>query len=154
MSGSHGFERSLGDDDAVREVEGGSAGSTIPRSAVILRAQRQEPEGAVIVGKELSDALLLALTFACGFAYECGCVFWVHHSERGEVRKAVAWSCFNALVTVIGLGEALHRPAFIAAYVVGFGAGTAAGMRIKRGPDRDWKELEDEAARIWRGRQR
>jgi len=80
----------------------------------------------------LSDVLLLLLTFFCGAAYECGCVFWVHYSEQGRVGPAVGWSCFNALVTVIGLGEALHRPAFIAVYVVGFGAGTWLAIAIKR----------------------
>ena len=78
-----------------------------------------------------TDAWLLVLTFFCGAAYELGCVFWVHYSELGRTWPAVGWSCFNALVTVIGLGEALHRPAFIAAYVVGFGAGTGAAISYK-----------------------
>lgn len=79
----------------------------------------------------VSDIWLLLLTFFCGAAYECGCVFWVHYSEKNRVPPAVFWSCFNALVTVIGLGEALHRPLFIAAYVLGFGVGTWAALRIK-----------------------
>lgn len=74
---------------------------------------------------------LLLLTFFCGAAYECGCVFWVHYSEKNEIWKAVVWSCFNALVTVIGLGEALNKPLFIAAYVVGFGVGTWLAIKIK-----------------------
>jgi uncharacterized protein YebE (UPF0316 family) len=74
----------------------------------------------------------LLATFLCGAAYECGCVFWVHYSERHRVALAVFWSCFNALVTVIGLGEALHRPPFIATYVLGFGFGTWVGIGIKR----------------------
>ncbi len=49
-----------------------------------------------------ATALLFLLTFACGAAYECGCVFWVHYSEANKAGRAVAWSCFNALVTVIG----------------------------------------------------
>jgi hypothetical protein len=76
----------------------------------------------------------LLLTFACGAAYEAGCVLWVHHSERGNVGKAVGWSCFNALVTVIGIEHALKGPAMVAAYVAGFGAGTAAAMLFQRLP--------------------
>ncbi len=76
--------------------------------------------------------LLLLLTLFCGAAYECGCVFWVHYSEKGRTGPAIAWSCFNALVTVIGLGEALHRPLFITAYVVGFGLGTGLAIEVKR----------------------
>lgn len=78
------------------------------------------------------DWLLLLLTFACGAAFECGCVFWVHYSELNRVWPAVAWSCFNAFVTVIGLGEALHRPLFITAYVLGFGFGTWCAIKIKQ----------------------
>ena len=74
---------------------------------------------------------LLLLTFLCGAAYECGCVFWVHYSEQNKIGAAVAWSCFNALVTVIGLGEALNKPLFIAAYVLGFGVGTWVAIKIK-----------------------
>jgi hypothetical protein len=73
----------------------------------------------------------LALTFLCGAAYELACVFWVHHCEAGRSWPAVGWSCFAALVTVIGLGEAIHRPPFIAAYVLGFGAGTWLALRVK-----------------------
>jgi hypothetical protein len=74
---------------------------------------------------------LLLLTFSCGAAYELGCVFWVHYSETNRAGLAVFWSCFNALVTVIGLGEALHRPAFIAVYVGGYGVGTYAAIKVK-----------------------
>lgn len=80
----------------------------------------------------MSDALLLALTFACGGLYELGCVFWVHYAEKGRKWPAAGWSCFNALVTVIGLGEALHRPLFIAVYVLGYGIGTMVAIDIKR----------------------
>ena len=72
---------------------------------------------------------LLALTFFCGAAYELACVSWVHHCEAGRTWPAVGWSCFAALVTVVGLGEAIHRPLFIAAYVLGFGTGTWLGVR-------------------------
>jgi hypothetical protein len=75
---------------------------------------------------------MLALTFGCGAAYELGCVFWVHYSETNRAGLAVFWSCFNALVTVIGLGEALHRPAFIVVYVGGYGAGTYVAIKAKQ----------------------
>lgn len=79
----------------------------------------------------MNDFWLLLLTFLCGAAYECGCVFWVHYSEKGKIIPAIIWSCFNALVTVIGLGEALHRPLFILAYVIGFGTGTGIAIKLK-----------------------
>lgn len=74
---------------------------------------------------------LIILTFLCGASYECGCVFWVHHSEKGHSLRATLWSMFNALVTCVGLGEALHNPLFIAAYVLGFGMGTYLAVKIK-----------------------
>jgi uncharacterized protein YebE (UPF0316 family) len=73
----------------------------------------------------------LALTFGCGAAYELACVFWVQASESNRAGRAAAWSCFAALVTCLGLGEALHQPAMIAAYASGFGFGTYVGVRIK-----------------------
>jgi len=74
---------------------------------------------------------LLLLTFICGAAYECGCVFWVHYSEKGNSKLSAVWSMFNALVTCIGLGEALHQPLFIIVYMLGFGAGTYLAVSIK-----------------------
>lgn len=79
----------------------------------------------------MSDLLFFLLTFFCGAAYELGCVFWVHYSEKNRPGLAVLWSCFNALVTVIGLGEALHNSLFIGAYVAGFGTGTWFAIKIK-----------------------
>ena len=73
----------------------------------------------------------LIITFVCGAAYECGCVFWVHHSEKGNGFRAAAWSMFNALVTCVGLGAALHQPLFILVYVLGFGAGTYLAIKYK-----------------------
>jgi|HubBroStandDraft_1064217.scaffolds.fasta_scaffold115817_4 hypothetical protein len=71
------------------------------------------------------------LTFACGAAYELACVFWVQASEANRAKTAAAWSCLAALVTCLGLGEALHQPVMIAAYVSGFGFGTYVGVRVK-----------------------
>lgn len=73
----------------------------------------------------------LTLTFACGAAYECGCVFWVAHSEAGRASPAVGWSMFNALVTAIGVEQFLKGPAFVVAYVLGYGAGTYVAIKIK-----------------------
>jgi hypothetical protein len=78
------------------------------------------------------DLASLLLTFLCGAAYELACVFWVHFSEKNQSLPAVFWSCGAALVTVIGLGEALHRPLFIVAYVLGFGTGTWFAIQIKK----------------------
>lgn len=73
----------------------------------------------------------LLLTFACGAAYECGCVFWVAHSEASRASKAVAWSMFVALVTCVGVEQFLKGPAFVAAYVLGYGAGTFVAIKVK-----------------------
>ena len=78
----------------------------------------------------------LILTFACGAAYEFGCAFWVAHTEANRVLPAVAWSVFNCLVTVVGIGESLHRPLFIGAYAAGFGTGTAMAIVLKNRPTR------------------
>jgi hypothetical protein len=80
---------------------------------------------------------LLALTFLCGATYELACVFWVHYCEAGRTWPAVGWSCFAALVMVSGLGEAIRRPLFIAAYVLGFGAGTGLAIQVKRRMGKD-----------------
>lgn len=73
----------------------------------------------------------LLLTFACGAAYECGCVFWVAHAEAGRASKAVTWSMFNALVTCIGVEQFLKGPYFVGAYVLGYGFGTYVAIKIK-----------------------
>lgn len=73
------------------------------------------------------------VAFVCGFAYEAACAYWVRYAEQRKPWHASAWSCFAALVTVIGLGEALHRPLPIVAYVIGYGCGTFAVVR-KREP--------------------
>lgn len=75
---------------------------------------------------------LFALTFMCGAAYECGCVFWVHYSEKGRTLPAIGWSCFNALVTAIGIESFLSSRWFIVAYVLGFGTGTGLAIQIKK----------------------
>ena len=72
------------------------------------------------------------LTFLCGAAYECACVFWVHHTEGGRALRAVPWSMFAALVTAIGVEGFLTRRVFIIAYVLGFGAGTYLAVKIKQ----------------------
>lgn len=74
---------------------------------------------------------MFIFTFLCGAAYECGCVFWVHYSEKGKKLPAVLWSCFNALVTVLGIESFLKNWVLALAYILGFGAGTYLAMRIK-----------------------
>ena len=106
----------------------------------------------------LHTVALFVLTFVCGAAYECGCVFWVHYSEQGRARPAVVWSCFNALVTVVGIETFLRSWLFVVAYVLGFGTGTYLAIRIKNWlrtkplSAATWKQSQDEADRIWRGR--
>lgn len=75
---------------------------------------------------------LVLLTFVSAAAYECGCVFWVHYAELGRRLPAVGWSCFNALVTVIGVEGFLKSRFLAAVFVVGFGCGTFFAMTLKR----------------------
>jgi len=86
------------------------------------------------MGLIMADGTLpaLLLTFLCGAAYECGCVFWVAHSEAGRARPAVAWSMFNALVTCVGVEHFLRGPHFVAAIVLGYGVGTWGAIRIRQ----------------------
>ena len=79
----------------------------------------------------MSDMFSLTVTFLCGAIYECACVFWVHYSEKNNALLSALCSCLVALVTAIGLGEALHRPLFIAAYTLGFGIGTWVAIKVK-----------------------
>lgn len=74
----------------------------------------------------------LALTFLCGAAYECGCVFWVANSEAGRSVPAVFWSMFNALVTCIGIEQFLKGWVFVVAYVLGYGFGTYVAIEVKK----------------------
>jgi hypothetical protein len=74
----------------------------------------------------------LVLTYLCGAAYELGCVFWVHYSESEQTWKAVRWSCFNALVTIIGIEGALQTLPLKVAFVLGFGSGTYLAINLKR----------------------
>lgn len=73
----------------------------------------------------------VALAFSCGAAYECGCVFWVAHSEAGRSGKAVLWSMFNALVTAVGVEQFLKGPGYVTAYVLGYGFGTYVAIEFK-----------------------
>lgn len=75
------------------------------------------------------------MTFICGAAYEAGCVWWVHHSEAGNKLSASAWSCFNALVTIIGVEGFLSSRWCAGAYVLGYGVGTFVAMSFKRKPN-------------------
>jgi hypothetical protein len=74
----------------------------------------------------------LLLTFACGAGYEAACVYWTHYSEKGRPFMTGSCAMVAALLTCIGLGEALHQPAGIAAYVAGFGFGSTMGVFAKR----------------------
>ena len=73
----------------------------------------------------------LLLTFACGAAYECCCVFWVAHAETNKAGNAVVWSMLAALVTCIGVEQFLRGPYFVATYVLGYGFGTWAAIKVK-----------------------
>ena len=81
---------------------------------------------------KVETVLVALLTFACGAAYELGCVFWVHYSERERTLPAVGWSMFNAVVTIVGIESFLKSWIFAIAYIFGFGFGTAVAIRIKR----------------------
>lgn len=71
------------------------------------------------------------LTFVCGAAYECGCVFWVHYSERSRRIPAVGWSMFNCMVTMIGTEAFLTHWQVKIAFMAGFGTGTYFAIGLK-----------------------
>jgi uncharacterized protein YebE (UPF0316 family) len=80
----------------------------------------------------MNTLLWLLITFSCGTLYELGCVFWTHFSEANKIVPASLWSVFNAAITCLGLGSALHDLKMVIAYSLGFGAGTTIGIVIKQ----------------------
>ena len=67
--------------------------------------------------------------FVCGALYEFLAVFWVAFSERGQAWRAALTSSAIAAAMVIGLGETIHDPHVAPFFVIGYGAGTFAGVR-------------------------
>lgn len=84
----------------------------------------------------MNTFLWLLITFSCGTCYELGCVFWTHYSEANKIVQASLWSVFNALITCVGLGSALHDWRMILAWALGWGIGTGSGIRIKQAMER------------------
>lgn len=76
----------------------------------------------------LRGTVAVAVTFACGAAYEFGCALWVRRVAEGSVASAVVWSAINAIVTIVGIEHALSRLTHKVAYVAGFAFGTWAAM--------------------------
>lgn len=107
-------------------VSGAAASGRGHRDAGCVQLTMQEEAGCRM------NAWLVLLTFCCGAAYECGCVFWVHYSESNRSGYAVAWSMFNALVTVLGIETFLKSWVYAAAYVLGYGFGTYVAIQIKQ----------------------
>ena len=73
----------------------------------------------------------ILVTFLCGAGYEAACVYWTHYAEKGRPLATGSCAMVAALLTCVGLGEALHHPAGIAAYVGGFGVGSTLGVWMK-----------------------
>lgn len=80
----------------------------------------------------LAVLLTSFLTFVSGFAYELGCVFWVHHSEQGNSKRAAGWSAFNALTQVVGIGESIREPLSAVCLILGYAVGSYVAIERKR----------------------
>lgn len=76
--------------------------------------------------------LLCLLVFISGFLYEAGCVFWVHCTERGYIIWASLLSMLVAICQVVGIGESIHDLHTAPFFILGYGAGTAISVLIKR----------------------
>ncbi len=86
--------------------------------------------------------LPFVITFVSGFAIEAACVFWVHHSERGEAGKTAFFSSIVGMAQVLGIGESIRDPWSGIAFVAGYASGTYLTVRFlkkkldARGPNR------------------
>lgn len=76
-------------------------------------------------------ALLAALTFFSGAVFELACVFWVHHSERGQPGRTAMWSMVVATSNVFGIGESLHDVKYAPFFVAGYGVGSYVAVLWK-----------------------
>ena len=72
------------------------------------------------------------LTFASGAAVEGVAVFWVHFSERGYALRTGACSMIQAAALVFGIGETVHDWRYAPAFILGYGAGSALAVLLKR----------------------
>lgn len=77
----------------------------------------------------LVDAVV---AFVSGAAFEASCVAWVHYSEKNEAAKAAFVSMLIALANLAGVGESLHDLRVAPAFVLGYGLGTYATIKLKQ----------------------
>lgn len=79
----------------------------------------------------MSFAVDASIAFAGGAVYEAGCVFWVHHSEAGRPYTTSLFSMLCAAAQVAGIGESVHNLWIAPFFVVGYGVGTFAAVKLK-----------------------
>lgn len=78
-------------------------------------------------------AALHLAAFVSAFAHEIACVFWVHESDRLRAGRAALWSMFCGSVGVVGLWLSIDDIRHAPALILGYGAGTFIGIRVKAG---------------------
>lgn len=76
--------------------------------------------------------LIHLLTFVSGAAVEGVAVFWVHFSERGYALRTGVCSMIQAAALVFGIGETVHDGRYAPAFILGYGAGSALAVWLKR----------------------
>jgi hypothetical protein len=74
-----------------------------------------------------------AIAFVSGFANEAVAVFWVHHSERGNVLGTGVCSSLQAIALVAGIGEGIRDWHHGLAFIVGYTSGAMAAVCMKGG---------------------
>jgi len=71
------------------------------------------------------------IAFAGGFIYELASVMWVHYAEKRRAYATALVAMFVATAQVEGIGEAMHSNWIAPFFILGFGAGTFLGIKIK-----------------------
>lgn len=80
----------------------------------------------------MSTILACVVAFFSGAVYELGCVFWVHHAEKGDARRTAGWSMLCAACTVLGVGDSVEHHAAAPFFVLGYGVGSFVGVLIAK----------------------
>jgi hypothetical protein len=70
-------------------------------------------------------------TFIAGLFLEGTAVFWTHYSERGRALIAASFSSVQALALVLGIGESVHDLKRAPFFVLGYGVGSYAAIKLK-----------------------
>jgi hypothetical protein len=70
--------------------------------------------------------------FLSGALYELGCVFWVHHSEKGHAVRTAMWSMLCATCQVLGIGQSVTHMISAPFFVLGYGFGSWLGVILAK----------------------